>query len=232
VTNICRFTALVLLLVSVCHAAFFCYVHSTLVLEAQSLHGMVHARGNRAEIDSFAHGTSRRLTMSIAEQLHVQRAIWLSAKVTSDTKSLSIAKSPNLRDSAVNTAILLVSSGTSLCSCFYLVESISPSDPIQWISSLRVVYVIVPLFTGLAGIGATFLHSRRYNAALDSGEIILGAIASTSRLLHAIFPASVIAGWAIGSTHSMMHFDTFQIVILGVAVLLPTYLFQTGSDDW
>jgi hypothetical protein len=232
VMSICRLTAVVLLLLAMCHSIFFCYLHSAAALEANSLHRMIHTHGGRAEMDSFARGTNRRITFSVAEQLQVQRVVWVSLKTTPNAGCPSTARDPDLGDAAVNTVVLLASSGITLCSCFYLIESLSPPDSMQWVSSLCALYIIVPVFLGLAGMGATYLHSHRYHTAVAGGEIVSGAIASTSRLLYAILPASAVVEWAINSGHSIMCFDMFQAVVLGMAVVLSMCFFQTGSDDW
>lgn len=199
------------------------------MVEAHSRHRIVQAHSERAQLESFTHGVTRRITLSISEHIQVQRHIWFLAKVFHDNGS---AKGPSVQDSAVNAAILLASSGMSLCSSFYLLESFSFPDPAQWNSSIRVVYVVIPFFTGLAGVSAFCLHAQRSRTAFDPGDVILEAFRSTSRLLYTIIPASVLAGWVIGSAQSTMLFTLFQIVVLGVGVLLPTYLFQNGSDDW
>lgn len=206
-------------------------MHSGYALEANGLRRMVSVRNDRVETNAFTQGINRRITSSMAEHLQVQRDIWLSSKTLPDDASNSAVHGFKLRDSAVNTVVLLVACGVSLCSCFHLVDSVSAQDSGQWKSPLRVGYVIVPFSTGLAGASALYLHARRYATALDPGEVIRGAIASTSRLLYSIFPASILAGWATSSTHSMMLFDIFQVVLLGVAVLLPVHLVQTRRDD-
>ncbi|KAF9730146.1 Vacuolar calcium ion transporter 2, partial [Paraphaeosphaeria minitans] len=135
-------------------------------------------------------------------------------------------------DSALTTVTLLLSCGASFASCFQLVSSISPDNTSGWTSPLRVGYLIAPLFATASGLGAVFLHRRGCKIPLNSGQLVCGAIMSTSQLLCLVLPAAIVTRWIVNLGQGTAFLDAFQIALLAGAVLLPMYFIQTGGDDW
>ncbi|KAL5378637.1 hypothetical protein PMIN02_011177 [Paraphaeosphaeria minitans] len=229
VVRTARITALLLLLLFICHLVLVCRLHSTHPVQAHVLHKMAYAHEPSNGTEPLACGTSMRITASMASRIQAQKENWLWEQLLlSDTA----ADSRQPWDSALTTVTLLLSCGASLVSCFQLVNSISPDNISGWTSPLRVGYLIAPFFTSASGLGATFLHRRGCTTPLNSGQVVCGAIMSTTQLLCLILPATILTRWIVSLGQGTAFLDPFQIALLGGAVILPMYFIQTGGDDW
>ncbi|KAF9728535.1 sodium calcium [Paraphaeosphaeria minitans] len=229
VVRTARITALLLLLLFICHLVLVCRLHSTHPVQAHVLHKMAYAHEPSNGTEPLAYGTSMRITASMASRIQAQKENWLWEQLLlSDTA----ADSRQPWDSALTTVTLLLSCGASLVSCFQLVNSISPDNISGWTSPLRVGYLIAPFFTSASGLGATFLHRRGCTTPLNSGQVVCGAIMSTTQLLCLILPATILTRWIVSLGQGTAFLDPFQIALLGGAVILPMYFIQTGGDDW
>lgn len=56
------------------------------------------------------------------------------------------------------------------------------------------------------------------------------AVGSSMQIALFVLPGIVVVGWIAGKEDMMLYFDTFQIAILFVAVLLVNYLIQNGKS--
>jgi hypothetical protein len=221
-----------LLLLFLCHLVFVCQIHSTEPQHAYGLQRMAYPHHNRNSADILPHGTNRRITSSIACQIQVEQEKWLRERLALPRASDSVTVSRKPLDSALITIVSFLSCGASLSSSFHLVNSILPDDVTTWRSPLRVGYLIVPPIVSLAGIGAIYLHSLFCTSALDPGQVVSGAITSTYKSIFLTLPACVLTGWITGSGYVIAGLNTFQILLLGIAIFLPMYVTCTGSDDW
>jgi hypothetical protein len=190
------------------------------------------AHDHRDGTDPFTYGRNKRITSSLAYRIQVQREDWLGNCLLLSRGPDSVVGSRKPWDSALITAVLLLSCGASLGSCFHLVSTISPEDVTTWKSSLHVGYLIAPFCTTAAGLGAMYLHGHWCTSGLDSGQIICGVITSTSRLLYFVLPASILTAWSTSSGQNIVTINEPQIALLVAIVILPKYALQTGSDDW
>jgi hypothetical protein len=195
------------------------------------LQKLLYGRDDGAEIYRFVHGITGYITSSVAQHLHVQRDIWLSSNASlggngSDESDLKLS------DSAANTVVLLASCVVSLCSSYYLLDSIPQKGLKGWLLPHRIGYLVIPLFLGLGKIGATCLYAHRYKQAIKNDKIIGEAIASCTRIVIFVLPACVLVAWIGRIPYSPLLFTTLQAGFLSVAVLLPVNLIQTRNDDW
>jgi hypothetical protein len=225
-------TAIVLLLLFLCHILFVCQIHSTYPQQAHGLQRMVHPHNHRNSAGALTHWMNRRITSSIACQIQLQHEKWHRERLDLSHASQSVTASRKPWDSALTTIVSFLSCGASLSSTFHLVNSISPEDVMTWKSPLRVGYLIAPSLSTIAGIGAIYLHSLFCTSAMDPGQVILGAITSTYRHIFLVLPASILTGWITGSGYAITCLNTFQISLLGLAIFLPMYASHTGGDDW
>jgi hypothetical protein len=193
---------------------------------------MAYPHHNRNSADALPHGKNRRITSSVACQIQVEQEKWLRERLALPRPSESGTVSRKPLDSAVITIVSFLSCGASLSSSFHLVNSILPDDVTTWRSPLRVGYLIVPPIVSLAGIGAIYLHSLFCTSALDPGQVVSGAITSTYKSIFLTLPACILTGWITGSGYVIAGLNTFQILLLGIAIFLPMYVTCTGSDDW
>lgn len=225
-------TAVLLSLLFVCHLVFLCQIHISYPLQARGLLRMVYPQDIKDGTKPLHRGMSRRITSAMAHRIQVQREEWLCERLLLPNASDSVGNNRKLWDSALTTAILLLSCGASLGSCFYLVNAISPTDVTSWKSPLHVGYLVAPSFTTSAGLSAMYLHGRWCSSGLDSGQVVCGAMTTTFRLLCFVVPASILFGWITNSGVDIMFLNNFQIAILGIAVLIPIYAIQAAGDDW
>lgn len=119
----------------------------------------------------------------------------------------------------------------SLLSCLYLLESILSPRSAQWTTSLRVAYLFIPILMTFSSLLARCVSTQSLKVNMASADILYGAVASSHRLLHAGFPAAIIAEWAARSEAAVAILDPLQIVVLSVALILSTYRLTTGRDD-
>jgi hypothetical protein len=97
---------------------------------------------------------------------------------------------------------------------------------------MHIGYIIAPCITTGAGLGATYLHSLWSTCAFDVSQVVASALKSTYSLLYFILPTSILTEWLTGSGEDVAILTGFRFTVLGIAVLLPIYAFQTGGDDW
>lgn len=58
------------------------------------------------------------------------------------------------------------------------------------------------------------------------------AVGSSMQVALFIIPLLVIIGWGMGIDEMNLSFDTFQVAVLFVAVLLVNYLIADGKSHW
>jgi hypothetical protein len=175
---------------------------------------------------------SARVTSSSAYQIQMQQEKWLHGHLRVAKPLEPVASSRKPWDSGLATITLLLSCGASLGSCFHLFSSDLPDDVTSWRSPLHVGYIIAPFITTAAGIGATYLHSLWYTCAFDVGQVVAGALKSTYSFVYFVLPTSILTEWLIQAGQDGAILTSFQLAVLGIAVLLPLYTIHTGSDDW
>ncbi|KAF1952097.1 hypothetical protein CC80DRAFT_552849 [Byssothecium circinans] len=224
--------AILLLLLFTCQTIYVCQLHSASPLEVLGLQRMASARTFGDSTESAAYPLNKRTIPSVAYRIQDQRKTWLWERLSLSDASDQVVDSRKPWDSALTAVILLLSCSATLGSCFYLVTSISPSDVTSWKSPLHVGYLIAPCFTTVAGVSTTYLHGRGCTSTLDPAQIVYGAVISAPRLLYLGLPIAVVLSWTSGSGQEVVLLTSFQIVLVGVVVLLPIYIMQTGCDDW
>ncbi|KAI0150359.1 Calcium/proton exchanger [Xylariaceae sp. FL1272] len=83
-------------------------------------------------------------------------------------------------------------------------------------------------------VGNACEHATAVTVAVkDKMDLAIGvAIGSSMQVALFLIPLLVIIGWGIGNEEMTLAFDTFQIVVLFVAVLLVNYLIGDGKSHW
>ncbi|KAI1431206.1 Calcium/proton exchanger [Xylaria sp. CBS 124048] len=83
-------------------------------------------------------------------------------------------------------------------------------------------------------VGNACEHATAVTVAMkDKMDLAIGvAIGSSMQVALFLIPLLVIIGWGIGNTEMTLAFDTFQVVVLFVAVLLVNYLIGDGKSHW
>ncbi|KAI1330947.1 Calcium/proton exchanger [Xylariaceae sp. FL0255] len=83
-------------------------------------------------------------------------------------------------------------------------------------------------------VGNACEHATAVTVAIkDKMDLAIGvAIGSSLQISLFVLPVLVIIGWGIGNTEMTLAFDTFQVVVLFIAVLLVNYLIGDGKSHW
>ncbi|KAI3326628.1 Calcium/proton exchanger [Xylariaceae sp. AK1471] len=107
-----------------------------------------------------------------------------------------------------------------------LVSGIEPISNV--VSEEFIGLILIPI------VGNACEHATAVTVAVkDKMDLAIGvAIGSSMQVALFLIPLLVIIGWGIGNQEMTLAFDTFQIVVLFVAVLLVNYLIGDGKSHW
>lgn len=113
----------------------------------------------------------------------------------------------------------------AFCSEF-MVSSIEGITSTGAISTTFVGLILLPI------VGNAAEHATAVTvAARDKMDLSIGvAVGSSMQIALLVLPLVVILGWILGKDCMTLYFDTFQIALLFVAVLLVNYLIQDGKS--
>ncbi|OTA95286.1 hypothetical protein M434DRAFT_69631 [Hypoxylon sp. CO27-5] len=83
-------------------------------------------------------------------------------------------------------------------------------------------------------VGNACEHATAVTVAIkDKMDLAIGvAIGSSMQVALLLIPLLVIIGWGMGSQDMTLAFDTFQVIVLFVSVLLVNYLIGDGKSHW
>ena len=127
-------------------------------------------------------------------------------------------------------SLVALASATALigvCSEF-LLDSIDAVVCTYGVSEYFVGLVLLPI------VGNAAEHATAVTVAIkDKMDLAIGvAVGSSMQIALLVLPLSVVLGWIIGGTPDMtLVFDSFQIVVLFVAVILVNYLISDGKSS-
>lgn len=235
--GLCRVSAILLLLIFACECISICYIHSKSAYQlVDACNSLFVSRLVQMNENTVASASSTwPVDSHVFELFQSKRTDWKSSKGPQDRILMPASVRAFATGNAVKTAILVVSCGVILLSSSFVVRSLPGTDLDPEPSSLRIMYLLVPFCVAVADLTASHLDARRYRKneqGLGSDDVNYSATGTTYRLLHAVLPASTVAGWVFGRAGSTMCFDLRQTVLLAVAVLMPSHLIQTGGDNW
>ncbi|KAI1081662.1 Calcium/proton exchanger [Whalleya microplaca] len=83
-------------------------------------------------------------------------------------------------------------------------------------------------------VGNACEHATAVTVAIkDKMDLAIGvAIGSSMQVALLLIPLLVIIGWGMGNPDMNLAFDTFQVIVLFVSVLLVNYLIGDGKSHW
>ncbi|XXG99447.1 hypothetical protein Hte_005786 [Hypoxylon texense] len=83
-------------------------------------------------------------------------------------------------------------------------------------------------------VGNACEHATAVTVAVkDKMDLAIGvAIGSSMQVALLLIPLLVIIGWGMGNNDMTLAFDTFQVIVLFVSVLLVNYLIGDGKSHW
>ncbi|KAH9881952.1 hypothetical protein J1614_001123 [Plenodomus biglobosus] len=131
--------------------------------------------------------------------------------------------------SVVGALITLAFSTTLVAFCSeFMVSSIDGLTATGGVSTTFVGLILLPI------VGNAAEHATAVTVAIkDKMDLSIGvAVGSSMQIALLVFPVIVILGWILGKDCMTLYFDTFQIAVLFVSVLLVNYLIQDGKSHW
>ncbi|KAI1505210.1 Sodium/calcium exchanger protein-domain-containing protein [Biscogniauxia marginata] len=98
----------------------------------------------------------------------------------------------------------------------------------EGVSEEFVGLILIPI------VGNACEHATAVTVAIkDKMDLAIGvAIGSSMQVALFLIPLLTIIGWGMGNQEMTLAFDTFQIVVLFVSVLLVNYLIGDGKSHW
>lgn len=131
--------------------------------------------------------------------------------------------------SVIGALVTLAISTTLVAFCSeFMVSSIDGLTATGHISTTFVGLILLPI------VGNAAEHATAVTVAIkDKMDLAIGvAVGSSMQIALLVFPLIVILGWILGKDCMTLYFDTFQIAILFVSILLVNYLIQDGKSHW
>lgn len=129
--------------------------------------------------------------------------------------------------SIIGALIALAISTTLVAFCSeFMVSSINGLTADGRISTTFVGLILLPI------VGNAAEHATAVTVAIkDKMDLAIGvAVGSSMQIALLVLPFIVVLGWILGKECMTLFFDTFQVAVLFVAVLLVNYLIQDGKS--
>ncbi|KAH7012240.1 uncharacterized protein B0I36DRAFT_256787, partial [Microdochium trichocladiopsis] len=127
---------------------------------------------------------------------------------------------------SVSIAGIVLSYSAAVASSYFLIEGLAARE-LQTISIDFLELIVIPLALGI--IDQVTIITKTKNQ--DISWLIDTAVVSSIRVSLFAFPIAVLTGVLISST-SVLAFDTFQAIMLAIAVLLVNYVLHSGKAFW
>lgn len=110
----------------------------------------------------------------------------------------------------------------------YMVDSIDAITEGGSVSRTFVGLILLPI------VGNAAEHATAVTVACkDKMDLAIGvAVGSSMQIALLVIPFVVVLGWILNNDDMNLAFDSFQIAILFVAVLLVNYLISDGESHW
>ncbi|KAK3400112.1 Sodium/calcium exchanger protein-domain-containing protein [Sordaria brevicollis] len=128
----------------------------------------------------------------------------------------------------VAVATLVISTVVIAFCAEYMVDGISAITEGDKVSKEFVGLILLPI------VGNAAEHATAVTVAIkDKMDLAIGvAVGSSMQVALFVIPLLVIIGWGMGIEEMSLSFDTFQVAVLFVSVLLVNYLIADGKSHW
>ncbi|KAK1776088.1 Sodium/calcium exchanger protein-domain-containing protein [Copromyces sp. CBS 386.78] len=128
----------------------------------------------------------------------------------------------------VAVATLVISTVIIAFCAEYMVDGISAITNGNKVSKEFVGLILLPI------VGNAAEHATAVTVAIkDKMDLAIGvAVGSSMQVALFVIPLLVIIGWGMGIEEMSLSFDTFQVAVLFVSVLLVNYLIADGKSHW
>ncbi|KAJ5160766.1 Vacuolar calcium ion transporter [Penicillium canariense] len=167
------------------------------------------------------------------------RGIAQIGKMTARTMGGSNAQELNLQDPddepeqpqlSLLVAMLTLGLSTALVAVCaeFMVDSIDALTATGDISETFVGLILLPI------VGNAAEHATAVTVACkDKMDLAIGvAVGSSMQIALLVLPFIVVLGWIMGIDDMNLNFDSFEIILLFVSVLLVNYLIGDGKSHW
>jgi len=96
------------------------------------------------------------------------------------------------------------------------------------VSTVFVGLILLPI------VGNAAEHATAVTVAIkDKMDLAIGvAVGSSMQIALLVLPFIIIVGWIADKQCMTLYFDTFQIAVLFITILLVNYLIQDGKSHW
>jgi len=131
--------------------------------------------------------------------------------------------------SMVGALITLAISTTLIGFCSeFMVDNITSITSGGKVSTVFVGLILLPI------VGNAAEHATAVTVAIkDKMDLAIGvAVGSSMQIALLVLPLIVVIGWIAGKQCMTLYFDTFQIAVLFISILLVNYLIQDGKSHW
>ena len=213
-----RGTSVILLVVYASYLAFQLKSHKDMY-NAPSQSGTKRRQSKKEEGDVFKAlaGIGGNLAGSVGGEANQQSHV----QVPDDEP-----EEPSLSLIGSLVSLLIATALIGVCAEF-LVDSISEVTCTYHVSEVFVGLILLPI------VGNAAEHATAVTVAIkDKMDLAIGvAVGSTMQIALLVIPLMVILGWIIHSDMTLV-FDSFQVVLLLVAVILVNYLIGDGKSHW
>ncbi|KAL3467397.1 sodium/calcium transporter [Aspergillus heterothallicus] len=110
----------------------------------------------------------------------------------------------------------------------FMVDSIDALTEEGGISKTFVGLILLPI------VGNAAEHATAVTVAIkDKMDLAIGvAVGSSMQIALLVLPFVVVLGWIMGKDDMTLDFDSFQVILLFVSVLLVNYLIADGKSHW
>ena len=128
----------------------------------------------------------------------------------------------------VAVATLVISTVIIAFCAEYMVDGISAITEGDKVSKEFVGLILLPI------VGNAAEHATAVTVAIkDKMDLAIGvAVGSSMQVALFVIPLLVIIGWGMGIEEMSISFDTFQVAVLFVSVLLVNYHIADGKSHW
>lgn len=128
------------------------------------------------------------------------------------------------------TALFTLAASTALVAICaeFMVDSIDAITAGGAVSRTFVGLILLPI------VGNAAEHATAVTVACkDKMDLAIGvAVGSSMQIALLVIPFTVVLGWILKNEEMNLAFDSFQIAVLFVSVLLVNYLIQDGESHW
>ncbi|KAK7928935.1 calcium proton exchanger protein [Apiospora marii] len=229
VAAISRGVSVILLFVYCCYLYFQLKTHADVFNEtSEKTATYTHSNNNNNVASEGVHGTVASIAVMAATTAGPQASqARQNASRDGDDEEEDDDEDPQLHFWVAIAQLTISTVIIALCAEF-MVDGISAVTTEGGLSEEFVGLILLPI------VGNAAEHATAVTVAIkDKMDLAIGvAVGSSMQVSLFLLPLLIIIGWGMGAEEMTLAFDTFQIVVLFLSVLLVNYLIGDGESHW